>query len=183
MRKGRDTLDSILLHVNNAEWALIVKRCQEPPSGITPTADTEFSVNSALSMVTVNRQILMWKKEHFDWVDSFARHLELTHSDIRLFCSSDHPLVCSWKTTSQLSRFEQDTSGTLVKAPQIDSIYVGDPPVQIRHRCAILVSAGKDKQLTGFGLVLLWLIFAVTMHAETDRLHASSNFTEKFVAH
>lgn len=183
MRKGRDTLDSILLHVNNAEWALIVKRCQEPSSGNTPTADTEFSVNSALSMVTVNRQILMWKQEHFEWVDAFARHLELTQSDIRLFCSSNHPMVCSWKTTSQLSRFEQDTSGTLAKAPQIDSIYVGDPPAQIKHRCAILVSAGKDKQLTGYGLVLLWLIFAVTMQAETDRLHASGNFTEKFVAH
>lgn len=183
MRKGRDTLDSILLHVNNTEWALIVKRCQEPSTDITPAMSTEFSVNAALSMVAVNRQILMWKQEHFDWVDSFTRHLALTHSDIRLFCSSNYPMLCNWKTTSQLSRFEQDTSGTLAKSPQIDSIYVGDPPVQIKHRCAILVSAGKDKQLTGFGLVLMWLIYAVTRQAESDRLHASSNHTERFFTH
>lgn len=159
-RAGREPMQSLLNLISYAEWQCITACCERASknAGAVPT---QFDFHQAIEMVSENRQLVMWKESHFEQVGAFIRDFQL--DDIRVLQTpSLHPVVAEWLKKALPAELSEVVKSDL----RVDPVTDGIPPQQIKHRCAVVIGSADQKILrTGYGLVLLWVVFLITASA------------------
>lgn len=156
-RAGREPMQSLLNLISYAEWQSITACCEEASKNAVGGLN-HLDLHQAIGMVSANRQLVMWKESQFVQMDAFIRHFKL-NDDLRILqTSSLHPVVAQW-----LKKYlPAELSDAATSETRVDSIEEGIPPTQIKHRCAIAIkSSNQEVLVTGFGLVLLWMVFLI----------------------
>lgn len=167
-RVGRPAMRSLLSHVSAIEWERILARCvnRVVTTSESGTATTELDFDTGIDLLSSNRQVLMWKPDHFELFSSFVRTMGLSATDLQVRSTSNHKAVSDWRAKAGLDSFVEKDQTTGI---QIDAVDTGDPPTQVRHRCAALAkSDAKSSRLSGYGLALLWLIFVTAGSASVE---------------
>lgn len=160
-RVGREPMPSLLNLISYTEWQSITACC-ERASKSAVAGLKQLDLHQAIGIVSENRQLVMWKESHFEQMDAFIHHFKL-NGDLRVLQTpSLHPVVAEWVN----KYVPAELSAAATSEIRVDSIAEGIPPQQIKHRCAIVIRPDDQNVLmTGYGLVLLWVVFLITASA------------------
>ena len=156
-RTGREPMQSLLHLISYTEWQSITAYCERASENAVAGLN-QLNFHQAIAMVSENRQLLMWKESHFELAGYFIRHFAL-NGDVRLLQTPFlHPVVAEWLT----KYLPAGLSDAAASETRVDAIEEGIPPSQIKHRCAIAIKPSNQEVLgTGYGLVLLWVVFHI----------------------
>lgn len=158
-RMGREPMESLLNQLSDLEWRRIAKCCAEYQgrSADFHQEDQSMQLVECIEMLSENRQLLMWKKRHFQRMAEFTKVFGLTDTDLRVLQTPAlHDTVRQW--------LDQWMPINMIAASppstRVDSANQGEPPMSIKHRCAVVVAPRSGRLIsTGYGLAVLWLVF------------------------
>ena len=158
-RAGRAPMQSLLTLISHAEWQSISALCERA----SPHSDNDgkpVDLSQAITMVSENRQLVMWKESQFDQVAVFIKYFELAE-DLRVLQTKPlHSVVANWL----MKYIPAAMSEAPASATGVDPVEEGIPPQQIKYRCSLVIRSTDSKYITtGYGMLLLWVIFLVTL--------------------
>lgn len=162
-RMGRKPMGSLLNQLSQLEWRRIAHCCAEYPGRPTDFNHEGQSIQLAecMEMLSKNRQLLMWKKRHFQRMADFTKVFHLTDADLRVLQTPAlHAKVRLWLDQwIPINMLAASPPGARVDSAEEDD-EEDEPPRSIKDRCAAVVNpSGGGVISTGYGLAVLWLVF------------------------
>ena len=158
-RAGRAPMQSLLNLISHAEWQTISTGCDEVQDNSVSDSQP-LDLDQAIGMVSENRQLVMWKELHFQQVGEFVQYFKLA-ADVKVLKTTNlHPVVADWL----VKYIPAELTDSADPAGRVDPVEEGVPPQQVKSRCAVIISFANEKPIsTGYGLVLLWVIYQATI--------------------
>ncbi|MGI0015005.1 MAG: hypothetical protein ACREBU_16420, partial [Nitrososphaera sp.] len=122
-------------------------------------------------MIGPTRQILLWKTDYFSFFNKVVNAWQLSKNSYRFVCTSRGgkallEIAARAGLDEDLKmKFESELQAEKV-SPQIDQAELGDPLMQVKHRCAVLTDTGTKSDLrSSYELALLFLVSVVLNEA------------------
>lgn len=154
----RGGASNLLSHLRQPRWQQLMQKAREIEPAPHGVAEPHWNEADLQTMIGPSRQILLYRRQHFAFVQRMLTMWGLPPDTVRLVVSRDrHERLLQWAAEFGLSVEAPRPRGA--PAVQLDTVEVGDPPASIRHRCAMLAVTGQGSRLeSSYELVLLVLL-------------------------
>ncbi len=157
----------LLSHIPNARWKYWIDRAAGISIVINPDGlDRPLETAPPPLPIGPTRQVLLYKVEHFAMLRQVIELWGLTSSDFKVVSTRRlHPTVAQWAENHAIAQTSTDEVKVDGAAIQIDSAEEGNPPLAVKHRCAVLPAIHNNTEFkSSFELVLLTLVGSMILN-------------------
>ncbi|MGI0034615.1 MAG: hypothetical protein ACRD98_01925, partial [Nitrososphaera sp.] len=163
-------------HITEARWKALTSRAFEVSWPIDTEEKSSVSVKNLPELIGPTRQLLLWKSAHFSFFNKVVNAWQLSASSYSFICTSrgkeallniagkvelDPALKTKLELELQAGKISQ----------QIDQAESGDPPMLVKHRCAVLAETDTKSDLrSSYELALIFMISVVLAEFTESRI-------------
>jgi integrase len=167
VNRGLGGTTNLLSHIPARRWDALRdwlrSRSPEVPSGTLASAAIEQILNE---MIGPSRQLLLWKREHFLWFARAIGQLGLNASQfLFVSASTGHEKMTLWAEEAELAIPQPRPDKHL----QVDTVELGDPPVRIKHRIAVVPDTAKSSLFEStYEFVAIMVLVMISLTTQPD---------------
>lgn len=150
---------NLLGHIRDDRWREWITRAADvsmdafTAAGLLPNQRKDL-----LQMIGPSRQVLLFQREHFRLFRAIVDAWQLDDASYAIHAPKKmHSRLTEWAAECDLTIKPHAPDVT----PQLDTIEVGDPPVIIQYRCAVLPITGEAARLRSSHELVLLVVLAI----------------------
>lgn len=169
-KSGSHPLDW-LSGIQPTRWAEMIRHADKVEWEETPSKEVPYSKEEIRTFIGPSRQVLLWQKEHFEFLKHVINLWKLDNQSFQLFTNS---------RSATLQDFANENGFTLAKTHdlkikghklQVDPVRRGSPLSSIIDRCAAIGLRGIGSIRSSHEFILIFLIFlALSWSASQGKL-------------
>lgn len=150
---------NLLSHIPQIRWGYLIKRAQNVNIE-HPPKDFEITLQKLPELIGSSRQILLWRLEHFTFFRLIADLWKLDDASYSIRSTfRGRTALQNLAEQAELKVKPSDALRGEKLSEQIDSLEIGDPPMLVRHRCAVVAQTHEASMLrSNFELVLIVMV-------------------------